>query len=96
MFLILFFLNFFLNQFAKVHVFLKVDSDSFVRLGAFLKALRDIADPNLYWGFLDGRARPKRKGQWAERDWIICDRYVPYQVFYYLKRNYLDRSLSQI
>ncbi|VDN82273.1 unnamed protein product [Brugia pahangi] len=64
----------------KFEFLLKVDSDSFVRLGAFLKALKDIADPNLYWGFLDGRARPKRRGQWAERDWILCDRYVPYQL----------------
>ncbi|EFO24804.2 galactosyltransferase [Loa loa] len=64
----------------KFEFLLKVDSDSFVRLGAFLKALKDIEDPNLYWGFLDGRARPKRRGQWAERDWIICDRYVPYQL----------------
>ncbi|CAG9540584.1 unnamed protein product [Cercopithifilaria johnstoni] len=64
----------------KFEFLLKVDSDSFVRLGAFLKALKDIANPNLYWGFLDGRGRPKRRGQWAERDWIICDRYVPYQL----------------
>ncbi|OZC07111.1 hypothetical protein X798_05916 [Onchocerca flexuosa] len=69
-----------LHNMYKFEFLLKVDSDSFVRLGAFLKALKDIADPNLYWGFLDGRARPKRKGHWAERDWIICDRYVPYQL----------------
>ncbi|VDK67127.1 unnamed protein product [Litomosoides sigmodontis] len=64
----------------KFEFLLKVDCDSFVRLGSFLKALKDIANPNLYWGFLDGRARPKRRGQWAERNWIICDRYVPYQL----------------
>ncbi|MCP9262126.1 Beta-1,3-galactosyltransferase sqv-2 [Dirofilaria immitis] len=69
-----------LHNMYKFEFLLKVDSDSFVRLGAFLKALKDIADPNLYWGFLDGRARPKRRGQWTERDWIICDRYVPYQL----------------
>ncbi|WKX95830.1 hypothetical protein Q1695_012350 [Nippostrongylus brasiliensis] len=59
---------------------LKVDSDSFVRLGAFLKALKDIQHPRLYWGFLDGRAKPIRKGKWREGDWMLCDRYLPYQL----------------
>lgn len=59
---------------------LKVDSDSFVRVGAVLKSLRDIAHPKLYWGFLDGRAKPFRNGKWKEIDWILCDRYLPYQV----------------
>ncbi|KAJ1374287.1 hypothetical protein KIN20_036944 [Parelaphostrongylus tenuis] len=59
---------------------LKVDSDSFVRLGALIKALKDIQHPRLYWGFLDGRAKPIRKGKWRETDWILCDRYLPYQL----------------
>ncbi|VDM72037.1 unnamed protein product [Strongylus vulgaris] len=59
---------------------LKVDSDSFVRLGAVIKALKDIQHPRLYWGFLDGRAKPIRKGKWREADWILCDRYLPYQL----------------
>uniref|UniRef100_A0A7E4ZWK9 Hexosyltransferase n=1 Tax=Panagrellus redivivus TaxID=6233 RepID=A0A7E4ZWK9_PANRE len=59
---------------------LKVDSDSFVRVGALLKALRDIAHPRLYWGFLDGRAKPFRSGKWKEVDWLLCDRYLPYQL----------------
>ncbi|TMS33876.1 hypothetical protein L596_001565 [Steinernema carpocapsae] len=60
---------------------LKVDSDSFVRLGSFLKALKDVSHPSLYWGFLDGRAKPFRKGKWKEKDWMLCDRYLPYQSF---------------
>ncbi|KJH51423.1 ubiquitin--protein ligase [Dictyocaulus viviparus] len=59
---------------------LKVDSDSFVRLGAIIKALKDIQHPRLYWGFLDGRAKPIRKGKWREADWVLCDRYLPYQL----------------
>jgi len=59
---------------------LKMDGDSFVRLGSPLKSLRDISHPRLYWGFLDGRARPFRKGKWQEREWILCDRYLPYQL----------------
>ncbi|KAK6021889.1 N-acetyllactosaminide 3-alpha-galactosyltransferase, partial [Ostertagia ostertagi] len=57
-----------------------VDSDSFVRLGAFIKSLKDIQHPRLYWGFLDGRAKPFRKGKWREADWMLCDRYLPYQL----------------
>jgi len=49
-------------------------------LGALVKALKDIARPRLYWGFLDGRAKPFRKGKWKEKDWILCDRYLPYQL----------------
>lgn len=59
---------------------LKVDSDSFVRLGTLIKSLKDLNHPRLYWGFLDGRAKPFRKGKWKEVDWILCDRYLPYQV----------------
>jgi hypothetical protein len=61
---------------------LKVDGDSFVRLGALLKSLRDIEHPKLYWGFLDGRARPFAKGKWLEEEWRLCDYYLPYQVKY--------------
>jgi galactosylxylosylprotein 3-beta-galactosyltransferase len=58
-----------------------VDGDSFVRLGSLLKSLKDIEHPRLYWGFLDGRAKPFRKGKWKETGgWILCDRYLPYQV----------------
>uniref|UniRef100_A0A0K0CXF5 Hexosyltransferase n=1 Tax=Angiostrongylus cantonensis TaxID=6313 RepID=A0A0K0CXF5_ANGCA len=49
-------------------------------LGAIIKALKDIQHPRLYWGFLDGRAKPIRKGKWRETDWILCDRYLPYQL----------------
>jgi len=59
---------------------LKVDGDAFVRLGALLHSLRDVDHPRLYWGFLDGRAKPFRRGKWKESDWILCDRYLPYHL----------------
>ncbi|CAK5085285.1 unnamed protein product [Meloidogyne enterolobii] len=65
----------------KFSYLLKVDDDSFVRLGALLNALKDIEQhPLLYWGFLDGRAKPMRGGKWAENEWRLCDRYLPYQL----------------
>lgn len=59
---------------------MKVDSDSFVRPIALLNALKTNAHPRLYWGFLDGRARPMVKGKWTEPGWMLCDRYLPYQL----------------
>jgi len=78
---------------------LKVDSDSFVRVGAVLKSLRDIAHPRLYWGFLDGRAKPFRTGKWKEVDWMLCDRYLPYQlgggyVISYQLAAYISKNLK--
>ncbi|CAJ0587152.1 unnamed protein product, partial [Mesorhabditis spiculigera] len=64
----------------KFSYLLKVDSDSFVRVGTVIKSLKDINHPRLYWGFLDGRAKPIRKGKWRETDWNLCDRYLPYQL----------------
>ncbi|KAI6172393.1 UBC core domain-containing protein [Aphelenchoides besseyi] len=51
---------------------LKTDTDSF--------ALRDIENPFLYWGFLDGRAKPFRRGKYKEPGYVVCDRYLPYQL----------------
>ncbi|CAG4923144.1 unnamed protein product [Colias eurytheme] len=32
----------------------------------------------LYWGYFDGRARVYLTGKWEERDWFLCDTYLPY------------------
>lgn len=37
-----------------------------------------MGSPRLYWGFLDGRASPKKGGKWSESGWRLCDRYLPY------------------
>ena len=63
---------------ARYQFLLKVDADSFVRVGQLLKALKDIQHPRLYWGFFDGRAPVHRQGKWMEREWKLCDRYLPY------------------
>ncbi|CAB3404535.1 unnamed protein product [Caenorhabditis bovis] len=72
----------FVNAFEniKFQYMLKVDVDSFVRLTPLLVALKSVQHPMLYWGFLDGRARPFRKGKWREPEWNLCDRYLPYQL----------------
>ncbi|XP_046397195.1 beta-1,3-galactosyltransferase 6-like [Ischnura elegans] len=61
---------------------LKCDDDTFVRMPAVLKELKKSFAKNpqkrLYWGFFDGRAHVRRSGKWAESNWVICDRYLPY------------------
>ncbi|KAK7485792.1 hypothetical protein BaRGS_00022973 [Batillaria attramentaria] len=57
---------------------LKVDDDSFVRLDELLKELKQKPRERLYWGFFNGRAHVKKAGKWAEKDWFLCDRYLPY------------------
>ncbi|XP_059049012.1 beta-1,3-galactosyltransferase 6 [Achroia grisella] len=32
----------------------------------------------LYWGYFDGRAKVFMNGKWQERDWFLCDHYLPY------------------
>lgn len=57
---------------------LKVDDDSYVRVDQLLKELPQKPSERLYWGFFDGRAHVKKSGKWAEKDWFLCDRYLPY------------------
>ncbi|CAD5212450.1 unnamed protein product [Bursaphelenchus okinawaensis] len=67
----------------KLHDFeyvLKTDTDSFVQIGRLIKAIKDVAHPMLYYGFLDGRAKPFRRGKYREKDWVLCDRYLPYHL----------------
>ena len=37
-------------------------------------------DKSLYWGFFDGRAPVQKQGKWAQKDYHLCDRYLPYAV----------------
>ncbi|EFO88677.1 CRE-SQV-2 protein [Caenorhabditis remanei] len=64
----------------KFKFFLKTDADSFVRITPLIMNLKTVQHPMLYWGFLDGRAKPFRKGKWKEPEWNLCDRYLPYQL----------------
>lgn len=64
----------------KFDFLLKVDDDSFVQANHIfdeLVAMKKNTD-RFYWGYFDGRAHVKRKGQWAEKQWFLCDRYLPY------------------
>lgn len=59
---------------------LKCDDDSFVNVPHLVNELRNrfMNVKHLYWGFFDGRANVKRVGKWKEKEWILCDKYLPY------------------
>ncbi|KAK3593254.1 hypothetical protein CHS0354_012344 [Potamilus streckersoni] len=58
----------------------KGDEDTFIRVNVLLEELKSKPKNRLYWGFFDGRAHIKTKGKWQEKDWFLCDRYLPYAV----------------
>ena len=58
---------------------LKVDDDSFVRLDLLISELKSTYSARrLYWGFFRGDAHVKFAGPWSEKNWHLCDRYLPY------------------
>ncbi|XP_022658765.1 beta-1,3-galactosyltransferase 6-like [Varroa jacobsoni] len=57
----------------------KADDDTFARLDLMLAELTNVnLDKWLYWGYFTGRASVYHKGRWAENNWFLCDRYLPY------------------
>ena len=68
-----------LNRNVKFKYLLKVDDDSYVQLPLVLEELKNSNfDKSLYWGFFDGRAPVFLKGKWAEKEYHLCDKYIPY------------------
>ena len=59
---------------------MKCDDDTFIILKTVLRELseRTLQKKSLYWGFFDGRAHVKKQGKWSEKEWFLCDRYLPY------------------
>ncbi|KAI8115091.1 hypothetical protein FF38_02346 [Lucilia cuprina] len=71
---------------------LKVDDDTYVKLDLLLNELvsydrklirksheyRGHPLPNLYWGYFNGRANIKTKGQWSEPNYYLSYRYNTY------------------
>ena len=63
----------------KFSYLLKCDDDSYILLDTFVTELAARnSTRSFYWGFFDGRAHIKIKGKWREKDWFLCDRYLPY------------------
>ena len=63
----------------KFSYLLKCDDDSFVMLHQIADELSErTSTQSYYWGFFDGRATPKKGGKYIEKEWYLCDRYLPY------------------
>ncbi|XP_002735279.1 beta-1,3-galactosyltransferase 6-like [Saccoglossus kowalevskii] len=67
-----------LDQNVNFTFVLKADDDTFARLDIIVSELHTMHPAVVYWGFFDGRAMAKKRGKWAEEDWKLCDRYLPY------------------
>lgn len=70
---------------------LKTDDDTYVKLDQLLADLYQydeqiatkqlpIGQPavELYWGYFNGHAQVKKRGQWKETNFNMCERYLPY------------------
>ncbi|ELU12628.1 hypothetical protein CAPTEDRAFT_166609 [Capitella teleta] len=66
------------NRNVEADFIFKGDDDTFVNIDRLYQELTRIKCDNLYWGFFDGRANVKKTGQWAEKSWVLCDRYLPH------------------
>lgn len=70
------------KRFRKFEFLLKCDDDTFVRVTDLVSELKTVYSgergENLYLGFFDGRAKPKKTGKYKEDQWIVCDYYIPY------------------
>jgi len=62
------------------NLLMKCDDDTFINIYMLAKEIkkRTYQDDMLYWGYFDGRAPVFKKGKWAENDYNLCDRYIPY------------------
>lgn len=78
---------------------LKCDDDSFVRTDRMIPELEAISTrpdaDRLHWGYFDGRAQVRRLGKYAEANWIMCDKYLPYALGggYVLSRGLVEHTV---
>lgn len=68
------------NKNIQTDFVLKCDDDSFVVVENLLETIREerLQHSKLYWGYFRGMASVKRSGKWAEYEWNLCDKYLPF------------------
>lgn len=75
----------------KFKYILKCDDDAYVKLDLLVQELNFYhnqmsrvydrsTEIDLYWGYFNGRAQQKVHGKWAENNYHLSDRYLPYAV----------------
>jgi len=67
------------ENYFSASLFMKCDDDTFVNTMQLEKEVKKMVKENrLYWGYFDGRAPVQKQGKWAEKRYVLCDRYIPY------------------
>jgi len=67
------------ENYFSASLFMKCDDDTFVNSILLEKEVKKMKRENrLYWGYFDGRAPVMKQGKWAEKRFVLCDRYLPY------------------
>ena len=68
------------NKNIQTDFVLKCDDDSFVVIERLLETIREevLLPSKLYWGYFRGGSSVKRSGKWAENEWNLCDKYLPF------------------
>eukprot|EP00088_Acartia_fossae_P008304 TRINITY_DN13959_c0_g1_i1.p1 TRINITY_DN13959_c0_g1~~TRINITY_DN13959_c0_g1_i1.p1 ORF type:complete len:414 (-),score=26.26 TRINITY_DN13959_c0_g1_i1:109-1311(-) len=64
----------------NARLFMKCDDDTFVHTRALLREMKEekYRSPRIYWGYFAGRSSIVKTGKWAETEYNLCDRYIPY------------------
>jgi len=67
------------ENYFSASLFMKCDDDTFVNMMQLEKDVKRMKKENrLYWGYFDGRAPVLKQGKWAEKRYVLCDKYIPY------------------
>lgn len=68
------------SKFSNPALFMKCDDDTFVNTKLMKQEIRGkrYKNPLIYWGYFNGNAPIFKKGKWAEAEYKLCDRYIPY------------------
>ena len=66
------------NFTSDFHYVLKCDDDSFMNLLAIVQQLVQLSRERIFWGEFLGSGWVAESGPYAEKEWSICDSYLPY------------------
>ena len=70
-----------INEHYNFSYALKCDDDSFVVLDVIVKELQQrISKKSYYWGKMINEARVFKEGKFAETEWLLGEKYLPYAI----------------
>lgn len=66
------------SQLPVVNDFSNDESSPYIRINVQVSLNETRNKLQLYWGYFNGKAHIQNNGKWKEKNWIFCDRYLPY------------------